>query len=188
MRVSESVRSRLLDRGQHGRLQRRSGHNDLHHRVWRIKSVQGNNNIAHFEYTTRHIHDPESGSLVSARMSGRLFAARVLPVARRAVAVYTPQRLAYHWTSGGLLRTDGAQRLMKKRTWPLGAYALHNLPAVRSMSFVRGALRVFPRLATKFAMIGTAAGGATIAGIAYLQNQATRMEPISEQECVGLMM
>lgn len=99
----------------------------------------------------------------------------MLPVARRAAVAYTPPRLAYHWSSGGLLRTEGGQRLLKKRTWPIGAYALHNVPAVRSMSFARGVLRIFPRLATKFAMIGTAAGGATIAGMAYLQNQASRM-------------
>ncbi|KAF2104808.1 hypothetical protein NA57DRAFT_29460 [Rhizodiscina lignyota] len=107
-------------------------------------------------------------------MSGRLFAARVAPAAHRFAAIYTPQRLAHHWSTGGLLRTDGGQRFLKTRKWPLGAYFVHNVPAVRSISFLRGAFRIFPKLFTKFAMVGTAAGGATIAGLAYVQNQASQ--------------
>jgi GTP-binding protein EngB required for normal cell division len=44
-----------------------------------------------------------------------------------------------------------------------------NVPAVRPISFVR----VLPKLFSKFATLGAAAGGATIAGMIYIQNQAT---------------
>jgi GTP-binding protein EngB required for normal cell division len=47
-------------------------------------------------------------------------------------------------------------------------YALHNVPAARSISFARA----IPKLATKFATAGAAAGGAVIAGVSYVQYQA----------------
>jgi uncharacterized membrane protein YebE (DUF533 family) len=50
-------------------------------------------------------------------------------------------------------------------------YALHNVPATRSISFARA----IPKLATKFATAGAAAGGAVIAGVSYVQYQAGRM-------------
>lgn len=46
---------------------------------------------------------------------------------------------------------------------------LHNVPATRPISFVR----VLPKLFTKFASLGAVAGGATVAGLVYVQNQAT---------------
>ncbi|KAJ9660705.1 mitochondrial dynamin GTPase Msp1 [Coniosporium apollinis] len=102
-------------------------------------------------------------------MSSRLLAAPLAPVARRATLTF-PRRLAHHSSSaaGGLLRSEAGQRLLKRRPWPLGAYALHNVPAVRTISFVR----VLPKLVTKFATLGAMAGGAMIAGLSYLQYQA----------------
>ncbi|ORY08580.1 P-loop containing nucleoside triphosphate hydrolase protein [Clohesyomyces aquaticus] len=104
-------------------------------------------------------------------MSGRLISARVATYARRA-ANATPRRpysvLPNHIPAGGLLRSDAGLRLIKRRPWPLGSYALHNVVAVRGMSFAR----VIPKLVTKFATVGAAAGGAVLAGATYIQYQA----------------
>ena len=104
-------------------------------------------------------------------MSGRLISARLAPLARRAV-LNTPRQLSHYSTTGagGLLRSDAGLRLLKKRPWPLGSYALHNVPAVRSISFVR----ILPKIVTKFASLGAVAGGAVIAGLSYVQYQAGR--------------
>lgn len=69
----------------------------------------------------------------------------------------------------GRLRPNTIHRL--GRPWPLRHYALHNVPAARSISFARA----IPKLATKFATAGAAAGGAVIAGASYIQYQAGRM-------------
>ncbi|KAF2112905.1 P-loop containing nucleoside triphosphate hydrolase protein [Lophiotrema nucula] len=106
-------------------------------------------------------------------MSGRLASARLATLARRN-ALNTPQaRRLFTSTSttlpaGGLIRSDAGLRLIKRRPWPIGSYALHNVPAVRSISFAR----VIPKLVTKFATAGAAAGGAVLAGVSYLQYQA----------------
>ena len=103
--------------------------------------------------------------------SGRLIAARLAPLARRAVPT-TPRRPFYSTTgAGGLLRNEAGLRLLKRRPWPIGSYALHNVPVVRSISFAR----VIPKLVTKFATVGAAAGGAVLAGVSYVQYQAGRM-------------
>ncbi|KAH7113778.1 P-loop containing nucleoside triphosphate hydrolase protein [Dendryphion nanum] len=104
-------------------------------------------------------------------MSGRLISARIAAIGRRTYT-NTPRR-PISFTSntlpaGGLLRSDAGLRLIKRRPWPLGSYALHNLPAVRSISFARA----IPRLVTKFATAGAAAGGAVVAGVSYIQYQA----------------
>ncbi|KAH8725879.1 P-loop containing nucleoside triphosphate hydrolase protein [Phaeosphaeriaceae sp. PMI808] len=101
-------------------------------------------------------------------MSGRLAVARLGTFARR-TSLHTPR----HYTTntlpaGGLLRNEAGLRLIKRRPWPLGSYALHNIPATRSISFAR----VIPKLVTKFATVGAAAGGAVIAGVSYIQYQA----------------
>lgn len=73
--------------------------------------------------------------------------------------------------TGGLLRADGGAAL-RGRAWPTGTNAIHNnVPTVRSISFHR----MFPKLALKMARIPAMFGGATIAGLAYIQYQATRM-------------
>jgi hypothetical protein len=107
------------------------------------------------------------------KMSGRLVSARLATLARRS-ALNTPRRnisfTSNTLPAGGLLRSDAGLRLIKRRPWPLGSYALHNLPATRSISFARA----IPKLVTKFATAGAAAGGAVIAGVSYIQYQAGR--------------
>lgn len=103
-------------------------------------------------------------------MSGRLVTARLATLARR-TALHTPRLYTTHsLPAGGLLRNEAGIRLIKRRPWPLGSYALHNLPATRSISFAR----VVPKLVTKLATAGAAAGGAVIAGVSYIQYQAGR--------------
>lgn len=64
-------------------------------------------------------------------------------------------------------------RRNRKRPWPFGTSSLHNVPAVRAISFVR----VLPNLALKMLRIPALLGGTMIAGMAYLQYQATRKFP-----------
>jgi len=101
-------------------------------------------------------------------MSGRLVAGRLSTIARRS-PLLTPRFYTTHsLPAGGLLRNEAGLRLVKRRPWPLGSYALHNIPATRSISFAR----VIPKLVGKFATVGAAAGGAVVAGVSYIQYQA----------------
>lgn len=119
-------------------------------------------------YATPTLHPR---SLIVANMSGRLVAGR-LPVLARRSPLLTPRFYTTHsLPAGGLLRNEAGLRLVKRRPWPLGSYALHNLPATRSISFAR----VIPKLVGKFATVGAATGGAIIAGASYIQYQAGRM-------------
>lgn len=76
------------------------------------------------------------------------------------------------------ISTEGLMRSQKipsswhhrRRVWPYGAYSLHNVPAVRTISFVR----ILPNLALKLVRIPAMFGAAIIGGLAYLQYQATR--------------
>lgn len=83
-----------------------------------------------------------------------------------------PARHLHNATSrtGGLLRADGIAAL-RGRGWPIGTSAIHNVPAVRAFSFGR----MLPKIALKLVRIPAMFGGATIAGLAYFQYQATRM-------------
>ena len=103
-------------------------------------------------------------------MIGRLLSARLLPLAQRA----NPQaaRRVYHnaTTSGGLLRADSIVRAARRRMWPAGYTQFSNAVVVRNASFAR----VLPKLLLKFVRIPALFGGATIAGLAYVQYQATR--------------
>lgn len=111
-------------------------------------------------------------NFILSTMSGRLVSARLARLARP-----TPShasRQIHHraaTTAGGLIRTDAAARTARRRIWPMGYNYLHNAVAVRNASFVR----ILPKLALKFARIPAMFGGAMIAGLAYLQYQATRM-------------
>jgi hypothetical protein len=103
-------------------------------------------------------------------MSGRLVATRLATLARR-TPLHTPRLYTTNTLpAGGLLRNEAGLRLIKRRPWPLGSYALHNVPATRSISFAR----IIPKLVGKFATAGAAAGGAVIAGVSYIQYQAGR--------------
>jgi hypothetical protein len=109
--------------------------------------------------------------LFLVNMSGRLVGTRLATLARR-TPLHTPRLYTTNTLpAGGLLRNEAGLRLIKRRPWPLGSYALHNLPATRSISFVR----IIPRLVGKFATVGAAAGGAVVAGVSYIQYQAGRM-------------
>lgn len=98
-------------------------------------------------------------------MNGRLLSARAAPLLRQRAArlfhnhVQTP--------AGGLLRPN---RLLPQRNWPLGSNSIHNVPVVRSISFAR----VLPKLALKMARLPAMFGASMLAGLAYLQYQATQ--------------
>ncbi|KAF2762841.1 hypothetical protein EJ05DRAFT_447272 [Pseudovirgaria hyperparasitica] len=104
-------------------------------------------------------------------MSGRILSARLFPLARRVPNLYTPRGIVQYSSSGsgGLLRTGRRSQSLDRRLWPLGAYAIHNVPAVRAISFTR----VIPKLVTKLSTLGAISMGATVAALAYIQNQAT---------------
>ena len=73
--------------------------------------------------------------------------------------------------ASGLLRTDGCPSVGRcSRQWPFGASSIHNVPAVRSISFAR----VLPQLALKMARLPALFGASMIAGLAYIQYQAAR--------------
>ncbi|CAL5871141.1 uncharacterized protein PFLUO_LOCUS5387 [Penicillium psychrofluorescens] len=101
-------------------------------------------------------------------MSGRILSHRLAPLVRNGL-------LARHLhnagsRTGGLLRADGGAAL-RGRAWPTGANAIHNnVPAVRTISFAR----MLPKLALKLARVPAMFGGATIAGLAYIQYQANQ--------------
>lgn len=61
-------------------------------------------------------------------------------------------------------------RYGRRRQWPLGAYAKHELTVIRNASFAR----VLPNLALKLVRIPAMFGAAMIGGLAYLQYQATQ--------------
>ncbi|KAH8600214.1 P-loop containing nucleoside triphosphate hydrolase protein [Bisporella sp. PMI_857] len=103
-------------------------------------------------------------------MSGRLIAARLQPLAQRAVR--GTRQLHHHGSSstGGLLRSDAAVRAARRRIWPAGYTPFSNAVAVRNASFAR----MLPKLFAKFVRIPAMFGGATIAGLAYIQYQAAQ--------------
>ncbi|KAF1989988.1 putative mitochondrial dynamin GTPase [Aulographum hederae CBS 113979] len=105
-------------------------------------------------------------------MTGRALSARLAPLVRR--ATNTPPTRHIHTSRPGeglRPRTYPSFGAGRRRPWPLGAYSLHNnVVAVRGMgSFARS----IPKLFSKFATLGTVAGGATVAGLTYIHNQAT---------------
>src|SRR4051812_39072263 len=105
-------------------------------------------------------------------MSGRLIAAGLRPVAQR-VPTSTARHAHHHHafsSAGGLLRSDAAVRAARRRIWPAGYTPFSNAVAVRNASFAR----ILPQLLLKFVRIPALFGGATIAGLAYVQYQATR--------------
>ncbi|KIW59788.1 hypothetical protein PV05_00055 [Exophiala xenobiotica] len=98
-------------------------------------------------------------------MNGRLLTARAAPLLRQ-----RPARLLHNNAStraGGLLRPN---RQLAQRNWPLGSNSIHNVPAVRSISFAR----VLPKLALKMARLPAMFGASMLAGLAYIQYQATQ--------------
>lgn len=101
-------------------------------------------------------------------MNGRLLSSRVAPLLRQQ-GLNRARFLHSHVlnTAGGLLRPSG--RLAPRR-WPAGYNAIHNVPAVRSISFVR----ILPRIALKMARLPAMFGASMVAGFAYIQYQAAQ--------------
>ncbi|KAH8704091.1 putative mitochondrial dynamin GTPase [Talaromyces proteolyticus] len=100
-------------------------------------------------------------------MSGRMVSQRLTPLMRK--GLLTRQAHFYGSRTGGLLRVDNVA--IRGRAWPVGASSIHNNHlVVRNISF----MRILPRLAIKLARIPAMFGGAMIAGLAYLQYQATQ--------------
>ena len=99
-------------------------------------------------------------------MSGRLLAARVAPLLRRGLPTSRFLHNNAVTKSGGLIRFNGPTR----RPWPSGANSIHNVPAIRSISFVR----ILPNLALKMLRLPAMFGASIIAGVAYIQYQAAQ--------------
>ena len=103
-------------------------------------------------------------------MNGRLLAARLASTTRRLRGPVQKSTSYSTSAAGGLLRNNAGSRVTRQRTWPPRTYSLHNVPAVRSISFVR----ILPQLALKLARIPALFGVSAIAGLAYIQYQAQR--------------
>lgn len=100
-------------------------------------------------------------------MSGRLLAAGIMPLTRRAAGQAVRQ---YHrFPTGGLQRADAAIRATRQKLWFTGN-AFHNAVIVRNASFAR----FLPKLVVKFARIPAMFGGLMIGGVAWIQYQAIR--------------
>ncbi|KAJ5937889.1 hypothetical protein N7454_004231 [Penicillium verhagenii] len=100
-------------------------------------------------------------------MSGRILSHRLTPLVRNGLARHIHNAGS---RTGGLLRADGSATL-RRRAWPIGANGIHNnVPAIRAFSFTR----MLPKLALKLIRLPAMFGGATIAGLAYFQYQATQ--------------
>ncbi|KAL4888709.1 P-loop containing nucleoside triphosphate hydrolase protein [Aspergillus ambiguus] len=100
-------------------------------------------------------------------MSGRILSHRLVPLLRTGYLARHVHNAGAR--TGGLLRSDGGAAL-RGRAWPVGANGIHNVPAVRAISFSR----MLPKLALKLARVPAMLGGATVAGLAYFQYQATQ--------------
>jgi dynamin-like GTPase MGM1, mitochondrial len=103
-------------------------------------------------------------------MNGRLLSARLAPAVRQAARHFhsTSNVSVTATRSGGLLRPS--QSLRVRRRWPSGANAIHNVPAVRSISFVR----ILPRLALKMVRLPALFGASCLGAFAYVQHQTTQ--------------
>ncbi|KAI9671315.1 MAG: dynamin-like GTPase mgm1 [Alyxoria varia] len=99
-------------------------------------------------------------------MSGRLLAAGV--ALGRHSQQHATRRLFHQVNARAGM---GAGTLRVQRPLPFGAASLHNnVPAVRSISFAR----TVPKLFLKLARLPAMAGGAAVAGLAYIQYQANQ--------------
>ncbi|EFW21224.1 dynamin-like GTPase mgm1 [Coccidioides posadasii str. Silveira] len=104
-------------------------------------------------------------------MSGRLLSRSSALLSRRSALAARRLHHAGGIQSGGLLRTQGNGYYLRARlpsvirqNW------IHNVPAVRTISFAR----IIPKLAMKLVRVPAMFGGAMIAGLAYLQYQASQ--------------
>ncbi|POR33990.1 Protein msp1, mitochondrial [Tolypocladium paradoxum] len=100
-------------------------------------------------------------------MSGRVLAAGLRPVTRRASV--NPVRHLHRSPTGGLLQADASIRATRRRMW-FGGNAFHNAVTARNASFAR----FLPKLVVKFARIPAMFGGLAIGAFAWVQYQATQ--------------
>ncbi|KAF2486034.1 P-loop containing nucleoside triphosphate hydrolase protein [Neohortaea acidophila] len=113
--------------------------------------------------------------MISRLLSSRLTpAARQIPSAALRRSGPTSQHVVASaprapFSSATFSRTR-PHHLNSPRRWPLGANAIHNLPAVRHASFAR----VIPQLAMKLIRLPAMFGAAMIGGVVYLQYQAAQ--------------
>jgi replication fork clamp-binding protein CrfC len=102
-----------------------------------------------------------------------MLAERLGPLAQKASR---QQSRAFHHhggirsVAGGLLRSDAVVRSLRRGIWPAGYNTLHNAVATRNASFARA----IPKLAMKLVRVPAMFGGAMVAGLAYIQYQATQ--------------
>ena len=101
----------------------------------------------------------------------------VLARAGRLVGRSTPSQMQYlrrdlhrFPSTCALLRNQVPPSTRRRRGWPFGTNALHNVPAMRPISFAR----VLPNLAIKLFRIPAMLGGAMITGFAYMQYKTIR--------------
>lgn len=111
--------------------------------------------------------------LLPSRLARSAIPTLTRPTAHNVAALYrsaslaAPRSISY----AALSRSGFAiRRWSQRKAWPLGANAIHNLPAMRHASFAR----VIPKLALKLARIPAMFGAAMIGGVAYLQYQAAQ--------------
>ena len=98
-------------------------------------------------------------------MNGRVLSARFAPLLRRGgIYPYYRHIVTISAGGGGLYSRAGSRR------WPPGANYIHNVPAIRSISFVR----ILPRLALKMARLPALFGASIIGVFAYLQHQTNQ--------------
>ncbi|KAF5017389.1 hypothetical protein F66182_10683 [Fusarium sp. NRRL 66182] len=100
-------------------------------------------------------------------MSGRLLAAGLRPLSRR--ATIHPVRHLHRHPSGGLIQADATIRATRKRMW-YGGNAFHNAVIIRNASFAR----FLPKLMVKFLRVPAMFGGLAIGAFAWVQYQATQ--------------
>ncbi|KAF2216207.1 hypothetical protein CERZMDRAFT_116342 [Cercospora zeae-maydis SCOH1-5] len=111
--------------------------------------------------------------LLSSRLAQRTPTA-LIPTPRPNVAtlyasgVLAAKRPIAHSALSG--STSALRRWIQRKTWPVGANALHNLPAVRHASFAR----VIPKLFMKLARVPAMMGLTMVGGVAYLQYQTAQ--------------
>ena len=111
-----------------------------------------------------------SPRLLSSRAAGAVSAARVRPPVHALRRFYSRPNIILSPTAGGLLRHNSL--MQSRRYHNSGAMSV----SVRQMSFARS----LPKLVLKFVRIPAAFGGVAIAGLAYVQYKAERMDYTSD--------
>ena len=118
---------------------------------------------------------PSQDTLCSMSFPAMRVASRSTRLARTSAVPVPGSRRSLHKSTvnvGGLSRHQLPLNVLntRRRAWPCGKNALHNVPAVRAISFAR----ILPNLAVKLLRIPAMFGAAAIGGLTYLQYQATR--------------